>query len=175
MEVPELKKNLSWLDQHLEEVIIIILLGLMVIIMGIQVFMRYVLAKSLPWPEELTRYLFIWFVFLGISYGIRYNIHIKVDIIETVFPKVKPFLIVIQDLLFLTFCIMMIRPSINGVNMMIRTGQTSPAMNLPMCFVYLSLLMGFCLAIIRLVQKYLLILFRRFGRGNILSKGGNEG
>ena len=81
-----------------------------VIIMGIQVFMRYVLAKSLPWPEELTRYLFIWFVFLGISYGIRYNIHIKVDIIETVFPKVKPFLIVIQDLLFLTFCIMMIRP-----------------------------------------------------------------
>ena len=114
-------------------------------------------------------------MFLGISYGIRYNIHIKVDIIETVFPKVKPFLIVIQDLLFLTFCIMMIRPSINGVNMMIRTGQTSPAMNLPMCFVYLSLLMGFCLAIIRLVQKYLLILFRRFGRGNILSEGGNEG
>ena len=87
MEVPELKKTLSWLDQHLEEVIIIILLGLMVIIMGIQVFMRYVLAKSLPWPEELTRYLFIWFVFLGISYGIRYNIHIKVDIIETVFPN----------------------------------------------------------------------------------------
>ena len=80
---------LRWVDKYLEESLMLILLAAMVCVMGLQVFMRYVLASSLSWPEELTRYMFIWFVFLGIGYGIRYDVHIRVNIIETFFPKIE--------------------------------------------------------------------------------------
>ena len=155
-----MKKILIWLDEHLEETIIIILLGLMVLIMGLQVFMRKVLASSLPWPEELTRYFFIWFVFLGMSYSVRYDLHIKVDIIESLAPKVKPYLMVLQDIAFFVFCVFMIRPSFNSLQFLMKTGQTSPAMELPMIWVYLSLGLGFCLTILRLIQKYIRIFDR---------------
>lgn len=156
-----MKKIILWLDKHLEESIMLVLLSGIVVIMGVQVFMRYVLKNSLAWPEELTRYLFIWFVFLGMGYGIRYDIHIRVDLLEVICPQMKKLLYVIQDLLFLGFCIFMIRPSINGVMMMVRTGQTSAAMNLPIYYVYISLLAGFILSIFRFIQKYIFIFMKK--------------
>ena len=63
-----MKKILHWLDDKLEEFVIVMCLIAMTLIMGIQVFCRYVLGMSLSWSEELTRYLFIWSGFLSVSY-----------------------------------------------------------------------------------------------------------
>ncbi len=152
---------LRWVDKYLEESLMLVLLAAMVCIMGLQVFMRYVLASSLSWPEELTRYMFIWFVFLGIGYGIRYDIHIRVNILETFFPKIEKTLRIIQDAVFFGFLIYMIKPALNGVGMMIRTGQHSPAIQVPMYCVYVSLLIGFLIAIVRLIQKYVLLYMKK--------------
>jgi hypothetical protein len=35
----------------------------------VQVFFRYVLNNSLPWPEEVARLGFVWVVFLGMALG----------------------------------------------------------------------------------------------------------
>ncbi len=151
-----MKRFLLWLNEHFEETLSIILLAFIVAIMGLQIFMRYVLSNSLSWPEEVSRYLFIWFVFLGISYGIKHDVHIKVNIIESVFPKSKTLLMIIQDALFLFFCVYMLRPGVNVLRRLIATGQTSPALNIYMYLVYVSLLVGFILAIFRFIQKYFL-------------------
>lgn len=44
-----MKKVLHWLDAYLEESLLCLALALMAIIMGIQVFSRYVLSTSLSW------------------------------------------------------------------------------------------------------------------------------
>ena len=86
-----MKTTLRWLDQHFEEMLMAIFLCGVVVLMTLHVFFRYVMRAPLTWSEEATRYMFIWFVFIGISYGIRNNTHIRVNIIEVLCPKVIPY------------------------------------------------------------------------------------
>ena len=52
-----MKKAIHWLDEYLEEFLMVVFLIAMTLIMGIQVFSRYILGVSLSWSEEITRYL----------------------------------------------------------------------------------------------------------------------
>ena len=82
-----MKKILHWLDENLEEFILVIFLIAMTLIMGIQVFCRYVLGMSLSWSEELTRYLFIWCGFLSVSYCSKKCLSIKIEQFVAIFPR----------------------------------------------------------------------------------------
>lgn len=49
---------------------------------------RYVLLNSIPWAEELSRYLNIFLVYIALSAGIKTDAHIGVDAVETLLaPK----------------------------------------------------------------------------------------
>ena len=63
-----MKKVFVWLNDSLAEFLMVASLILMTLIMGIQVFSRYVLGASLSWSEELTRYIFVWAGFLSVSF-----------------------------------------------------------------------------------------------------------
>ena len=80
-------KVLKFLDENLEKMLCVIFLALMSIIIVLQVFFRYVLNNSLSWSEELARYLFIWMIYIGISYGVKLDKHICVDAVYTFMPK----------------------------------------------------------------------------------------
>ena len=47
-----MKKTVIWLDNYLEEFFMVISLILMTVIMGIQVFSRYVLGSAPSWSED---------------------------------------------------------------------------------------------------------------------------
>lgn len=53
----------------------------------IQVFCRYVLNDSLPWSEELARYLMVWMTFLALPVVSRAKQHAALDIILGSLPK----------------------------------------------------------------------------------------
>ena len=82
-----MKKIIHWLDENLEEFILILLLIGMTIIMGIQVLCRYALGMSLSWSEELTRYLFIWSGFISVSYCSKKCLSIKIEQFVAIFPR----------------------------------------------------------------------------------------
>ena len=46
------------------EWILIGLLAMSIVIIGLQVFFRYVIASTIPWTEQLARYMFIWMTML---------------------------------------------------------------------------------------------------------------
>ena len=78
---------LKWLDENLEEFLMVALLIAMTVIMGIQVFARYALGASLSWSEELTRYLFIWSGFISVSYCTKKCISIKIEQFVAMFSR----------------------------------------------------------------------------------------
>lgn len=150
-------KVIHWLDDNLEEMILICLLGMMTLLMGIQVCSRYVLNASLSWSEELTRYLFIWSAFISISYCIKKWISIKIDQIMNMFPKqlYVVFQLLLNAILFAFFLYLSVH-AFTYLEMSIASAQKSPALGLPMYMVQSAPLIGFLLAMIRSFQQIFL-------------------
>ncbi|MCC8189294.1 MAG: TRAP transporter small permease, partial [Planctomycetes bacterium] len=105
------------------------LLGLLTVIL-LQTFTRYVIFYSLPWSEELSRYLFVLMVLLGINIGITRENFVRIDAIDGLIPRAAPFLAVFRDLVALAVSVVMAYSALP----LIRIGkfQKSPAMQIGM-------------------------------------------
>lgn len=147
---------LKWLNDNIEEFLMAILLCLIVIIMGLQVIMRYVFNSSLSWSEELVRYFFVWTSFLSLSYCIKNESSIKVVQLINIMPKrVQYYMKVITNIIILLFLILLTKISIEVVVNTYLKHTTSPAVGLPMYLVQFSTVLGFILSVIRIIQSSL--------------------
>jgi TRAP-type C4-dicarboxylate transport system permease small subunit len=70
-------KKITFIKDNFEEIICGLLLGIMLLILTYQVVLRFIFNSSNAWSEELARYLFIWFIFIGASYAAQKTAHIK--------------------------------------------------------------------------------------------------
>ncbi len=146
-------KLLKLLNEKLEMYICITLMSIIAIVLFIQVFMRYVVQASLSWSEELARYLFVWLVYIGISYGAKVMRHIKIDAGLYFFPRAwRRYVVILGDTVFLIFSLVVVYFAWGLVVRQYTIGQLSPAMLIPMWIVYAAPCVGFFLTAIRQVQ-----------------------
>lgn len=75
------------LIDRLEENLLAIMMGIMVLLTFVNVVLRYLFNASLIWALEVVLMLFAWMVLLGISYGIKKTTHLGVDALTNVLPK----------------------------------------------------------------------------------------
>ncbi|MBB4121967.1 TRAP transporter small permease [Martelella radicis] len=64
-----------------------LLMGLMVVVILVQVFFRYVLNDALAWTEELARFLMLWMVSLMAPTAFRHGGFISIDTIKRFLPE----------------------------------------------------------------------------------------
>ncbi|MGQ7249659.1 TRAP transporter small permease [Halomonas sp. V046] len=146
-------KVVNWLDEYAEISVCVALMMLMAGILAVQVFMRYVMGASLSWSEELARYLFIWLIYLGISYGARQMRHIKIDAGLKLFPRAaRRWVVILGDVLFLAFALYVVWTSWEVIGRQMMLGQRSPALSVPLWIVYAAPFVGFALTTLRQVQ-----------------------
>lgn len=117
------------------EAITITMLITMVIVVAAQVFWRYVLSSSLGWSEELSRFLFIWIIFLGTEIALRKKAHIALDSLEQMLKGISKLLLsILIDIIIIIFAIIVF---ISGIELTQSTiNQPSAALSLPMSWVY---------------------------------------
>lgn len=145
---------LKFLDNYAESTILIITLLLMSVFVGLQVFMRYAMQASLSWSEEVSRYLFIYLINIGISYGVKQDRHVSINAFINIFSKrTKKYFLIISDSLFLIFSMLVAIHGVGVARAIYSFGQKSPAVGLPMWIVYTATPLGFSLVSIRLVQR----------------------
>lgn len=149
-------KVLKWIDNNLEEVIMIVLLICMVLVMGFQVAARYIFNQSLSWSEELTQYMFVWATFISVSYCVKKRISIKIEQFFNILPnRGKTLLRLFRHTLVLIFCIVMIPYALTYVQQAIDSQATSAALGIPMYFIQSAPLVGFILLTIRVIQAWI--------------------
>ncbi|MDX6151524.1 TRAP transporter small permease [Marinococcus sp. PL1-022] len=143
-----------WMDRHIEEVLLIVLSTVMLGIIGVQIFMRFILGSSLGWSEELARYCFIWLVFIGVSYGVKKQRHIKVDVVLLLLKeKGKVVLNMVSNIIFLLFAVSIAVYGLGISFQIFGWGQLSPSLGAPMGAVYLAAPVGMLLTAIRITQQ----------------------
>jgi len=126
----------------------ICLLSILVLVVLIAVFFRYVLGNSLPWSEEVGRYLSVWVGFLGASVALSKRIHIGVDYFVDRLPrKQRRLLKLISET---TILILLGIISFYGIELVVfQIPQKSPALLISMFWPYLSVPVGTLLMMIQ--------------------------
>ena len=128
----------SFLSRLLQvnEVFTVVLLSIMVVIVGMNVVLRYVFRTGVIWSEEFVRYAYVWVIFLGSVTAVRDNGHINFDlIVSRLSRKTARIVLCAGDLLVIVFQVILV---VYGVQMISLTdGMTSPVMTASMPLVYL--------------------------------------
>lgn len=144
---------MKWFLDHVEEFFMIPLIFAMSIIIFIQVVCRYVFQNSLTWSEEMARYLFVWLVYFSVAYTAKKEAHIRIDAAINIYPKkARPYVEILSEIIVLAFAIFIAVTSVTVFQKISASGQISPALHVPMQFVYAAPLVGFFLTAIRQIQ-----------------------
>lgn len=147
-------KALKWLDEHLEETLMIILLIIITLVSFVQVIIRNIpWIPSLKWAEELCRFCWIWSVFLSLPYTLRRCSMLRVTVLLDAMPQtLRKIFNIFVDLVNLAVMAFLFYYSIPVFTSRVTSAEFSPAMRWPMWIIYLSLIVGFGLAVIRGLQ-----------------------
>ena len=153
-------KALKWLEENLEECICVILLILITVITFMQIILRNLpFTASLRWPEEFCRYCFVASCFISMGYCYRKNCVLAVDILATKLPKGAAWILgIVNRVIAIAFYAYMVMPAWKVAMNAKNIGQLSPAMQIPVWFLYIFAPIGFGLGFVRGVQdlvKYL--------------------
>lgn len=138
--------------ERLEEGLIVLVLSTMVTTIGAQVLARYVFNVPLSWTEELARFLFLWLVFLGASQAMRRNEHIAVGLLVDYLPfRVRQLIIVILNGFVAAFLAVLVFQGVHVVQVV--APLKSIALKVTMAVVYLPLVVGGAIMLVRIVVK----------------------
>ena len=143
-------KVLKWLDDHFEEIFLVIFLVLISCVSLIQVIWKKVpFLKALPWTNEFCCFMWIWTVFLSLPYTIRKGSMLRVSVVP---QRVRKTINVLVDLITMACMGLMTVHSTSVISSIIESGETSAAMQWPMWIVYIMMFISFLLGTARAFQ-----------------------
>ena len=130
--------------QRINTVIISLALLAMVGVVFLQTFCRFVIFRSLSWSEELSRYLFVTLIVLGVNLAITNHLFVRIEIIDNylkgtaavMMNLIRKFIMIYVNIVFVYSGFKLI---------LIGAYQTSPAMRIPMSLLYGIVFIGFAM------------------------------
>lgn len=131
------------------------LVALMVFCLTIQVFIRFVFGSALAWTEELSRYAFVWAVYVGAALCVKRRAHVR---ITAQFLKLNArgrlCFLVICDAIWIFFNIFIVFNSIEVIRDGLDFPEISPTLHIVKSWVEAIIPFSFALMSWRLVQQY---------------------
>ena len=130
--------------QKINKAIIGAVLLLMIGVVFLQTFCRFVIFKSLTWSEELSRYLFVALIVLGI------NLFVRIELIDGYLKgKAQYVMDVIRKGIAIYVSLILMYSGYGLIE--IGGYQISPAMGIPMSLLYGIMFIGFIMNFLALI------------------------
>ena len=148
-------KTVRWLDEHLEEYMVVILTSIMTILLFLQVLVRFVLNLPLAWVEEISLYSMVWLCYFGCSLAIKKREHLKMEIITNFLrPKAKKVFDLISLVLFFAFAVFVLYHVTLLTADILQRGQVTAVLEIPKWIPYAGVPVAFLLMLIRMIQDF---------------------
>ena len=148
-------KTVRWLDEHLDEYMVVILTSIMTILLFLQVLFRFVLNLPLAWVEEISLYSMVWLCYFGCSLAIKKREHLKMEIITNFLrPKAKKVFDLISLVLFFAFAVFVLYHVTLLTADILQRGQVTAVLEIPKWIPYAGVPVAFLLMLIRMIQDF---------------------
>lgn len=140
---------------NFEEYACVLLVGTMIVCLGLQVAMRMFSGSSIAWTEELSRYSFLWAVYIGSALAVKRGGHVRITAQFSPLSIQKRLIFrVLGDAVWIAFNIYI---ALNGLDV-IRDGlafpETSPTLGIVKSWVEMVIPVGFLLMSLRILEQY---------------------
>ena len=144
---------LKHIFENIESYICRTLLATFVTLLFVQIVSREFFGRSISWIEELSTYMFVWFVFFGASYAARLSAHNRVTVQFKPFPSIVAKVCeTVADLLWVLFNLYFVWLAIDFVFFKMNLFWKSQTLGVPMKYFYMILPIAFALMTIRIIQ-----------------------
>ena len=159
--------TIRWIDKWGEEFFVSCMLTLLILLLGTEVFSRFLLDKTFTWIEELCRYLFVWSSYMGVAIAIKHKEQLRVLILIDLLKKLSPRLVkityIISELSFTAFCLAIFYYSLGMIKNMTQFKQVLASLEIDVMYAYLIIPISMFIAAFRTLQ----VLYRDFISGNL--------
>ncbi|BFR50178.1 TRAP transporter small permease [Nitratidesulfovibrio sp. HK-II] len=141
---------------NLEEYICALLVATMVCCLSIQVIMRIITGSSFAWTEELSRYSFIWSVYVGAALAVKRNAHVRITA-QFAFLSSPARLAVrgATDILWIAFNLYFASVSFDAIGEALAFPEISPTLGVVKGYVEMIIPACFILTSWRIAEQYL--------------------
>lgn len=127
---------------------------LMVAMLGLQAVARYILQVGIPWTEEMSRFAFIFFVYITASLAIFRGTHIRVTILTDHLPQgMQKAVEFCGNLVQIAFFLTASGAGLSLVMEMVDYPVYSPSLLLPLYYIYFIIPLSYFMMAVRLVQR----------------------
>lgn len=131
----------------------------------VQVFCRYVLNDSLPWSEELARYLMVWMTFLTLPVVSRAKQHAALDIILGALPRRLSLLL--ELVLYVLIGIVLYYAFNKSLDFALKgTRMLATALPITKAWSYMAMPVGFGVMMLVYIELFLICTARLFNESN---------
>ena len=127
-------------------------LSVTILVVILNVILRYFFKGGLFWVEEVATTSFIWSVFIGAAAAYKYKMHIGIDLVTKIFPeRGREFISIIIN--FLMVCINGYITYLSTILIRANTLKRTAVLDIPSIYVNLAITVGFGLITIHAVQN----------------------
>ena len=155
-------KVIKWLDKNFELMILAGLLIIMSVLAFGNVIMRYFFHHALSWSDEVCCYCLALSAFFSLPCAVRMNSSIKVDTLTMILPKkAQKILGVICKVGMVLFLVWLMQGTTGIIRNAAKVGQASPALQIPLEWLYAVMAFTVALTILRYVEMTVLTLMGR--------------
>ncbi len=155
---------LRMLYDNFEELFCALSVGVMVACLMLQVGMRWATGAGMAWTEELSRYSFLWAVFVGAALVAKHNSHVRISAQYLLMPvKVRLVFRFFTDMMWIGFNLYIAWLSWNVIKGGLLFPETSPVLGIVRGYVEMIIPFGFVLMSWRIAEGYI----RRLRQGTL--------
>ncbi len=142
------------LQENLEEVAGVVLLGIMAVFAFLNVITRYFIHYSFASTEEIEVACLVWLTMLGAAAGFRRGAHLGFNLLELRFPSLRNVLFPLASVLTILTVSILVWISILQIKDELALGITSEALGITQWLYTLAIPVGGLLVILRVLEAW---------------------